>query len=108
MFGKQLDQLVHLLVLIGRISAVDGVRHAVPGMVLENFPLNGAQCRFDRRELGQNINAVALVFDHANNTAHLTLDTFEAVEALFPAFRQVHGCVCHAVSCIPYGGMIAA
>lgn len=78
MFGEQLDQLIHLLMLIGRISAVDGVRHAVAGMVLENFPLDRAQCRFDCRKLGQNVNAITVFFQHAGNATHLSFDPLEA------------------------------
>ena len=54
------------------------MRHAMGGVVLENFVLDLPQRGFDRLHLVENVDAVALLFQHASNAANLALDAREA------------------------------
>ncbi len=49
-------------------------------MISQNFLLSAPQRGADCRKLGHNIDAVAIVFDHARKAAHLALDPPQALE----------------------------
>ena len=49
-------------------------------MIGEDFLLGAAQRRAHRRELGDDVDAIAVVLDHAREAAHLALDPVQALE----------------------------
>jgi len=60
--------------LLGFVAGCDCLFDAVRDVVGENFLLGAAQCSADRRELGHDINAIAVIFDHAGKASDLALD----------------------------------
>ena len=46
-------------------------------MITQHFTLYPRQRCANRVELGENINAVAILINHTHDTAHLTLDTVQ-------------------------------
>src|SRR5207247_6515849 len=57
---------------------------AVVHMVIEHLEAQALQCGSDGGDLGQDVDAVAVVVDHALDAAHLSLDAVEALlERLF-------------------------
>src|SRR5690606_1901644 len=77
---EQLDQFSRLAALIGGVAAGDGPFDAVVQMVLENLALDPGEGGADGPGLGQDVNAVAVLRDHARDAAHLTLDAVQAVQ----------------------------
>ena len=76
-YVDQFGDLAPLLTLITRSNRVlDAMRHVIG----ENFFLGLPQRRPRCRELGDDIDAVAVILDHARQAAHLPLDPFEAFE----------------------------
>src|SRR5579862_2877211 len=74
---NQFADLAPLLALIARSNRVlDAMRH----MIGQNFFLGLAQGGPCRRELRDDVDAVAVILDHARQTAHLPLDPSEAFE----------------------------
>ena len=59
----------------------DGVFDAMGDMILENFLLDALQSGAHRRDLGDHIDAIAVLFDHPQQAAHLPLDAVEAFQA---------------------------
>jgi len=54
-----------------------GARHAMPQMIAENLLLDLVQGGTNGPDLRQNLDAVAIFFDHARDAAHLAFDTTE-------------------------------
>ena len=54
-----------------------GARHAMPQMIAEDLLLDLIQGGTNGTDLRQNLDAVAIFFDHARNAAHLAFDTAE-------------------------------
>ena len=77
--GNNVNQLIDLAPLLGFVAGRDRVRHAMCRMIGEDLLLGAAQCGTDRRELGYDVDAIAIVFDHAQQTAHLALDPFKSL-----------------------------
>ena len=48
-------------------------------MILEYLALDLGECRFDRLNLRQHINAIAAIVDHLRHAAHLPLDPAQAI-----------------------------
>jgi hypothetical protein len=59
------------------------VLHAVGDVIAQHFLLQAPQSRADRRNLRHNVDAVAILLDHAGNATHLTLYSVQALGACF-------------------------
>jgi 5-methyltetrahydropteroyltriglutamate--homocysteine methyltransferase len=84
--------------LIGLVAAPDGMIDTMRHMIAQDFLFGTPQRRADRADLRHDIDAVALVLDHAGEAPHLA---FDAVE---PLQRCRLAVFCHAVY-IPPGGI---
>ena len=73
-----------LAVLLG--TGMESVRHAMLEVVVERLLLDLVQGRPHRANLGQHVDAVALLLDHAGDAADLALDAAKARELGFPEF----------------------
>jgi len=78
---QHFDQLVDLAPLLTPVSAGDRVLDAVLDMVFQDFLLDPPQRRAYRRDLRDDVDAVAVTLDHAGDPAHLALDPVEATKA---------------------------
>jgi hypothetical protein len=56
------------------------VSNSVRHVVAQNFLLGPAQRRPHRRDLRDDVDTIALVFDHTVESAHLALDAVEPLE----------------------------
>src|SRR5215207_3867719 len=85
-------QLFGALFLLGLRAADD----AVVRVVVEESQRDLVECRLDRRDLSQDVDAIAVVLDHPLDAAHLALDAAQALEELVlgraVAARLGHGC----------------
>ncbi len=75
---QDVDEFADLAPLLGLIAGRDGVLDAVRNVVGEDFFLGATQSGARRRELGHDVDAKAVVLDHARKPAHLALDPLEA------------------------------
>src|SRR3954452_23422033 len=71
-------ELLGAVVLL-RLGALD---HAVAGVVVEEAERDLVERRLDGGDLGQDVDAVAVVLDHPLHAAHLPLDAPQALEQL--------------------------
>src|ERR1022692_3920506 len=78
--AERAHQLVDLLLGVAGRAAL--ALHAVTGVIVDQAEGDLVQCGLDRRDLGQDVNAVALVLDHPGHAAHLPLDPRETLEQL--------------------------
>ena len=62
------------------LHAGPGADHAVLGMVLEQAQGDLVEGGLDRRDLGDDVDAVALLFDHPPDPADLALDPAQPLE----------------------------
>lgn len=72
--GDRLDKLVDHPSSLVCITSLDGVSHTVRDMVSKHFVFHPLQSRPDRLELRQNVDAVAVFFNHPSDTADLSFD----------------------------------
>src|SRR6266851_1593080 len=79
--AQHIDELAHLLALLALVAAGDGVLDAMRDVILEDFLLRPPQRRAHRRNLRDDIDAVAIILDHAGEPAHLALDAAEPPQA---------------------------
>lgn len=82
-------ELLRALLLFLGLSA----DHAMSGVVLKKAEGNLVECGLDRGDLGDDVNAVAVVFDHSLDAPDLSLDPSEALLESF-----LVGCVAVGVS----------
>src|SRR4030095_5101255 len=80
-FLQHVQQLVDLLELLLALAAADGVVDAMLDMVLEHLVLHLLEGGPYGLQLGQDVDAVALLIDHPLNAAHLALDAAQASAA---------------------------
>jgi len=78
---QHVDELVHLAPLLAAITACDRMLDTVPDMILQDLLLDAPQRRTHRRDLGEDVDAVAVTIDHAGDPAHLALDSAETAKA---------------------------
>src|SRR5262252_1407293 len=64
----------NLAALVDCVARGDGILDAMCCMIRKNLLLGATQGGTHRRKLGHDIDAIAVVFNHARKTAHLTLD----------------------------------
>ena len=78
--ADHVHQLADLATLLGLVAGTDGVFDAVGDVVTQHLLLNPAQRRSGCRDLGHDVDAIAIFLDHHGETANLPLDTFEAFQ----------------------------
>jgi hypothetical protein len=83
--SQDLDQFRDFGALLFRIAAGNGVFDAMAYVILQDQFLDPTQGCADRSDLRHNVDAVAILLDHAGEAAHLTLDAVEALQTV--AFR---------------------
>src|SRR6478672_1770276 len=100
-----LEQLAALLLRGGGVARRERAGDAVLHVLLEHLQRHGFERGADRTELGQDVDAVAVVLDHARDAAHLALDAREPLQELLLVRRvAVGGSGCHGASlAYPYG-----
>src|ERR1700723_2664889 len=79
--ADHIHQFSNLAALIGLVAGHDSVLDAMGDMVAQDLLLNTAQCRFRRRDLGDDVDTIAIVLDHARKPADLALDSFQPFQA---------------------------
>lgn len=77
------QKLVDLDLPVALGAGVESVGHAVPQMVRQRLLLDPVEGGADGTDLGQHVDAVAVLLDHARDTAHLALDATEPGELGF-------------------------
>jgi P-type Cu+ transporter len=92
-----IHQLFDLPALVGLVAGCDCALHAVRDMIAQDFLLETPQRCPYRRNLRDDVDAIAIVLDHARDAAHLALD---AIQPLPACLLDV---VAHAVYIPPYG-----
>ena len=85
-----LEQLAALLVRGGRVARGERAGDAVLDVLFEHLQRDGLERGADGAELRQDVDAVAVVLDHARDAAHLALDAREALQELL-LVRRVAG-----------------
>src|SRR2546423_14756813 len=78
--SEQLDQFSRLLALLLGIATDDRAFDAMMKVALEHFGLDPRERRPNGLQLRQDVDAVAVLFDHARNAAHLAFDSAQAIE----------------------------
>ena len=74
---QPLDRLVELPNLLASAARTDRVHHAMLGMVSEQLQRDALERRPGRVDLGEDVDAVAILLHHFLNTANLTFDAPE-------------------------------
>lgn len=74
----QLDDLASLLC---PVSGSDGILDAMGNMVLQDFFFRPSKCCAHRSDLRDDVDAIAIVFNHAGEAADLTFDPAEPLLA---------------------------
>jgi hypothetical protein len=64
--------------LLGLVARRDGMIDAMRDVITQDLLLDAAQRRAHRRDLCDDVDAIAVVVHHAGETANLTLDTAQA------------------------------
>ena len=75
--SQNIHDFGNLLALFAFVAAGDGVFDAVAHMVPQNFLFGAAECGAHGGNLGDNVNAVAVFLDHAEQAANLALNATE-------------------------------
>jgi hypothetical protein len=75
----------------------------VADVVLEHLQRDRLERGVDRAELREDVDAVAVVLDHARDPAHLALDAGEALQELLLVRRVAVRLGCHAEVVYPPG-----
>ena len=78
---QHIDQLVHLAALLTAVTVGDRVLDAVADMILQNLLLDPPQRSAHRRDLREDVDAIAVALDHAGDSADLALDSIETAKA---------------------------
>ena len=72
--ADDIHQLRDLAPLIGLVTGSDRMLDAMSHVVAQNLLLGASQCRAHGGDLGDNVNAVAVILDHAGEAADLAFD----------------------------------
>jgi hypothetical protein len=78
--GDDVHQLRDLLALIGAVAGDDRVLDAMGDVIAQDLLLGAPQRGAHRRDLRDDVDAVAVVLDHAGEAADLPLDPVEPLE----------------------------
>ena len=71
----------NLLALVGLTSRCDRLRDAMRNVIAQNLFLDTAQRGAHGRYLRDDVDAIAIIVDHAGQAAHLALDAIEPLPA---------------------------
>jgi hypothetical protein len=74
-------QLFDLPTLLSLVARRDRMLDAVPDVIAQDFLFQTPQCSADRRDLRDDVDAVAVVLDHARDSADLAFDPIEPFRA---------------------------
>ena len=77
---EDVDQFADLPALLAFVAGGDRVLDAMGDVIGQDLILGAAQRGAHRRELGDDVDAIAVVLDHAREPAHLALDPLEPFE----------------------------
>lgn len=77
--SQNVDDLGDFRALVVVISAIDRLFDAMAYMVAQDFFLGAPQCSPHRRNLYDNVNAIAPFLNHSREATHLTFDAIEAL-----------------------------
>ncbi len=75
--SQHLHQFRDLLALIGAVAGGDRAFHAMRDMVAQHFLLDAAQRRAHGGNLRDDVDAIAVLLDHAREPAHLSFDPLQ-------------------------------
>src|SRR5262249_59704518 len=89
--GEDLHELGDLAALLAGVAAGDGALDAMADMVAQHLVLDPLQGGARRGDLGQDVDAVAILLDHAGDAAHLSFDSIEPPQAGVPCIG-LHPC----------------
>src|SRR5688572_13581928 len=89
--GKDVEQLVHLLLPVPAIARADGVGHAGRDVAGEEEPLHLLHRALDGGELEEDVHAVLVLLHHPLDALHLALDTAEPAQRLAASVLVDHG-----------------
>src|SRR5215468_6613831 len=78
---QHFHQLGDLLALVLRVSARNRVLYAMADVVLKQLTLNFTKRGLSRRDLGNDVDAIAVPSDHPRNPPHLAFDSAEPLQA---------------------------
>ena len=108
--AQHAHQFADLLSLLITVAGTDGPFNAMRDVVLQRLVLDTFKRGADGRDLGDDVDTIALVLDHSAEAAHLSLDSAKALQAsslgVFP-----HACnipmqgICDKSLNIPVRGM---
>lgn len=62
------------------IALLNGFLYAPEGVVFDELSRHGFECRLNGADLGQDVDAVAVILDHAIDALNLTADTGQSIE----------------------------
>jgi len=100
--AKNLDELGNFTPLVLNVSGRDRVFDASLYMVAENFILDLLECRFDSLNLVEDIDAIAVLGDHAGDAADLAFDAAQ------PRGGRLLDSISHGDLYIPVSGISPA
>lgn len=75
---EEFNQFIEFLFLLRLIAALDRIDNTMIRVVFEDLTFNFVERSLDRTDLRQNIDTIALIFDHTRNAPHLPLDARQA------------------------------
>src|SRR5690348_13608980 len=78
--AHDVDEFGHLAPLVGLVAGRDGVLDAMRDVLAQDLLLDAAQRRAHGADLRDDVDAVAIVLDHARKPAHLALDAAQPLE----------------------------
>ncbi len=79
--ANNLHQLGDLAPLSGLVAGSDRILDAVSDMITQDFLLGTPQRGAHSRNLGDDINAIAIFIDHARKATNLPLDSVQPLDA---------------------------
>ena len=79
---NRLEELGRLLVRLRRVARGERAGDAVLHVILEHLDPDRLEGGVDGSELGENVDAVAVVLDHLGDASHLPLDPGEPLQEL--------------------------
>ena len=85
------EQFFRLLASGSFVARAQSASDAVADVLVENLEREGLERRVDRRDLREDVDAVAVLFDHALDAPHLALDPVQASDEGILVFRVAVG-----------------
>src|SRR5579862_9294562 len=88
--AEEIDEFGELLARRLAVTGFDGVGDAAVGMVFQDRIFDALQSRLDGLNLIKNIDAVAILFQHAGDSAHLPFDARQPGDELWIGFHTIY------------------